>query len=107
MKTMSKLPLPTAIQTKSKAPEPINNAQALQSFIDSSKDAQITVPAVPAIPVTSETPSMVFSKNQTKTFPLVLSTEAHQEIAAAARRDGKSIKEFILTAISEKMNRHN
>lgn len=104
---MSKLPLPTAIQTKSKAPEPINNAQALQSFIDSSKDAQITVPAVPTIPVTSETPSMVFSKNQTKTFPLVLSTEAHQEIAAAARRDGKSIKDFILTAISEKMNRHS
>ena len=104
---MSKLPLPTAIQTKSKAPEPIIKAQEFQSFIDSSKDAQITVPAVPAIPVTSEPPSMVFSKNQTKTFPLVLSAEAHQEIAAAARRDGKSIKDFILTAISEKMDRHN
>lgn len=50
--------------------------------------------------------SFALPQYQTKTFPLVLSTEMHREIALAAQQEGKSIKEFILTAVYEKMRRN-
>lgn len=103
---MPKLPMPTGIKTKSTTPEAGPDTQALQSFINASKDAQINVSSSPAIPAANAMPAVAMSKNQTKTFPLVLSAEAHQEIVAAARKDGKSLKEFIMTAVYEKMARN-
>jgi len=96
---MAKTPLTMPLK-KSGSPAQALDEQAMQKFVYGSGDTQQTTP-LPAA-----TTPMSMPKNQTKTFPLLLSAEVHQEIAAAARRDGKSIKDFILTAIYEKMERN-
>ena len=95
---MTKIKPPLVLKTKG-AGQPVHlpDAQAINAFVGSSKDAQQSAPV---------TPSISAQKNQTKTFPLILSAEVHQEIAAAARRDGKSLKEYILTAVFERMERN-
>jgi len=53
----------------------------------------------------SVSPSVV-PNNQTQTIPLFLSAEVHQEIAAA-RRYGKSLKDYIMTTVFERMERNS
>jgi len=42
---------------------------------------------------------------KTKTFPLVFSIEEHTQIKLEATKQGISIKEFIMTAIEEKIKK--
>lgn len=81
-------------------PEKKSKASNKSSVFTTATTSQQDEPAI--LPAAT---SVALAKNQTKTFPLVLSAEAHQAIAAAARRDGKSLKDFILTAIFEKIQR--
>ena len=97
---MAKLKLPTEIRTKNEI-DRIVDTQVFDNFIGSSKDAQISITNTQvASPIASQLKSP-------KTFPLLLSAEVHQAIVIAARRDGKSLKEFIMSAVFEKIERNS
>ena len=95
---MTKTKPPLTLKTKGGSqPLQLPDAQAINAFVGSSKDSQQS--SLVTMPMSTQ-------NNQTKTFPLVLSAEVHQKIVAAARRDGKSLKEFIMTAVFERMERN-
>lgn len=114
---MAKLPGNLGIKLKPISSLPPEADPEIQKrFLENSKDSLINQslaqetskePSQPKPAVVADAPAMPVSipKNQTKTFPIVLSAEAHQTIATAARKEGKSIKDFILTAIYEKIER--
>ena len=94
---MTKIKTPIVLKTKGDIqPAQLPDTQAINAFVGSSKDAQQS---------TTAAPSLSEQRNQTKTFPLILSAEVHQKIVAAARRDGKSLKDYIMTAVFDRMER--
>ena len=95
---MAKLKIPTELRTKEEMEQKVDK-KLLIDFLGSSKDSQASAPKTPA------TSTMTNQKNP-KTFPLLLSAEMHQEMTIAARKAGMSLKEFIISAVYEKIERN-